>query len=289
MDGFSGSNQIKIKLADQHKTVFICPWGIFAYRKMPFGLKITVATFQWDIYFSFHDLKCIIKVYLYDLAAHSRLSVDHSDQLCLVFKSCHWYKTQLNPQKCIFCVRVGHLLGFIVTKEGIRVDPLKVEEILQLSPPRTIRHLQNLQGMVNFLRIFVVNFANLTKGFMRLLKKDTLFIRDERAQEFFDALNKSLASPPMLRTPEYSHDFLLYVVASQETIGMLLVQADGEIQENIIYYLNQNIIDSKLRYSHIDKLALVTIHAVQWLRHYILLRQTTIVDHINPFHFFLTR
>ena len=73
-------------------------------------------------------------------------------------------------------MKVGRLLGFIVSKEGIRVDSLKVEEILPLSPLRNIRHLQCLQGMENFLQRFVVNFANLTRGFMRLLKKDTPFI-----------------------------------------------------------------------------------------------------------------
>ena len=88
---------------------------------------------------------------------------------------CHRYQIRLNPHKCIFCVTIGRFLGFIVTREGIRVDPLKVEAILQLSPPRNIRHLQCLQGMEKFLRRFRVNFANLTKGFMHLLKKDTPF------------------------------------------------------------------------------------------------------------------
>ena len=78
-------------------------------------------------------------------------------------------------------MKVGRLLGFIISKEGIRVDPLKVEAILQLSPPCNIRHIQCLQGMANFLRRFVVNFSNLTKGFMRILKKDTPFYLDERA------------------------------------------------------------------------------------------------------------
>ena len=86
------------------------------------------------------------------------------------------------------CENFGRLLGFIVSKEGITVDPLKVEAILQLSPSKNIRHLQCLQGMENFLRIFVVNFASLTRGFMRLLKKDTPFEWDERAHESFDAL-----------------------------------------------------------------------------------------------------
>ena len=79
-------------------------------------------------------------------------------------------------------MKSGRLLGFIVSKEGIRVNPLKVEAILQLSPLKNIRHLQCLQGMAKFLRRFIVNFANLTRGFMRILKKDTTFCWDERCR-----------------------------------------------------------------------------------------------------------
>jgi hypothetical protein len=162
--------------------------------------------------FSFHDLKHIVEAYLDDLAAHSRKRVDHSTHLRLVFERCHYYRIHLNPHKCIFCIRSGRLLGFLVSEHGIMVDPMKVEAILRLPPPHNIRQLQGLQGKANFLRRFIVNYANLTKGFMHLLKKDTLFIWDERAQESFDALKKSLVSTPLLKPPDYSRDYFLYIV-----------------------------------------------------------------------------
>ena len=99
----------------------------------------------------FHDLKMIIEVYLDNLAAHSHLRVCHPYHLRLVFEICRHYQVHWNPHKCIFCLSVGHLLGFIISKEAIRVDPLKVETILQLSPPFNIRRIQCLQGMMNFL------------------------------------------------------------------------------------------------------------------------------------------
>ena len=86
VDGFSGYNQIQIKPEDQHKTAFICPWGTFAYQKMPFGLKNTGATFQWTMTLIFHDLKSIIEVFLDDLAAHSHMRMHHSYHLRLVFE-----------------------------------------------------------------------------------------------------------------------------------------------------------------------------------------------------------
>jgi hypothetical protein len=107
-----------------------------------------------------------------------------------------------------------------------------------LPPPRTIRQLQGLQGKDNFLRRFIVKYANITKGFMRLLKKDTPFIWDERTQQSFDALKKALVSAPLLKYPDYSRDYLLYIAASEETIGMVLVQEDDELREHVIYYLS---------------------------------------------------
>ena len=92
MDGFSKYNQIQIKLEDQHKTAFIFPWGFFAYRKMPFGLKNVGATFQRAMTFIFHDLKNIIEVYLDDLATHTHLRVHHPYHLRLVFERCRHYQ-----------------------------------------------------------------------------------------------------------------------------------------------------------------------------------------------------
>jgi hypothetical protein len=181
MDRFSGYNQIQIKPKNQHKTTFIFPWGTFAYQKMPFSLNNARATFQCAMTFAFHDLKNIFEAYLDDLVAHSHKRVDHPKNLRLVFEICRHYRIWLNPLKCIFCVSLGHLLGFLVSDTRIMVDPLKVEAILRFRPPRTIRQLQGIQGKANFLRQFIVNYANITKGSVRLLKKDTPFIWDERA------------------------------------------------------------------------------------------------------------
>ena len=73
---------------------------------------------------------------------------------------------------------------------------------------------------------------------MRLLKKDATFCWDELAQDSFDALKQALVSALVISPPNYSHDFLIYVAVSMETIGMVLVQEDEELQEHVIYYLS---------------------------------------------------
>jgi hypothetical protein len=81
MDGFSSYNQINIAPEDKHKTAFICPWGTFAYKKIPFSLKNAGATFQRAMSYAFHDIKHIVQPYLDDLPAHSLRRVDHPNHL----------------------------------------------------------------------------------------------------------------------------------------------------------------------------------------------------------------
>ena len=87
--------------------------------------------------YAFHDITRIVEAYLDDLVAHSLKRASHPAHLRAIF-DCYWkYKIRLNPLKCYFCVVAGRLLGFIVSRHEIMVDPFKVEAILQLSAPRT--------------------------------------------------------------------------------------------------------------------------------------------------------
>ena len=71
MDGFFGYNQIDILPTDQPKTTFICPWGTFAYCKLPFGMKNAYATFQRAMYYAFNNIKHIVQPYLDELSSYS--------------------------------------------------------------------------------------------------------------------------------------------------------------------------------------------------------------------------
>jgi hypothetical protein len=87
----------------------------------------------------------------------------------------------------------------------------------------------------------------------------------------------------------YKKYFLLYLDAAKSTIGMVLVQEDDFFSEYVIYYLSQGLIGLELNYSHIEKLALATVHVVQWFHHYVLFCNTTIITVMNPFQYMLTQ
>ena len=102
--------------------------------------------------YAFHDIKHIVQPYLDDLPAHSLRKADHLTHLRAIFMRCRHYRIRLNTHKCVFCIEMGCLLGFVVSKADIHVDPSKVEAIVKLPPPSSLRQLQSLQGKENFLR-----------------------------------------------------------------------------------------------------------------------------------------
>jgi hypothetical protein len=169
------------------------------------------------------------------------------------------------------------------------VDPLKIKAILALPPPTNLTQLQSLQGKANFLRRLIYNYAEITKGFMRLLQKNVPFIWDDVAQRSFDALKHALTHAPLLHPPEYTKDYILYLATSTSTIAMVLVQEDSNDEEHVIYYLSKSLSGPELRYSHVEKLALAAVIIVQRFCHYIPLRTTTVIADSNPMCHVLTR
>ena len=177
----------------------------------------------------------------------------------------------------------------MVCKDGIWIDPLKISIILALPAPTNLLKLQSLQGKENFLRRFVCNFVEKMHGYMRLLKKDTSFFWDEQAQWAFDNIKHALTHSPVIHPSYYSKYFLLYIASSTTTIALVLVQENPDGQKHVIYYASKNLMDSKTRYSHVEKLALAMVIDVQKFRHYIMLRTTTVLADQNPMYYILIR
>jgi hypothetical protein len=210
----------------------------------------------------FNEIKHIVQPYLDDFPTHSMEWQYHPTHLCSIFFRCRHYNIRLNPHTCVFCVESWHLLGFIISKHKIHVDPLNIEAIMNLPSPSTWHQLQSLQWKERFLRWFVPNYIKLTKYFTWVLKKGIPFVLDGIAQKAFDSLNYVLTHTPLLHPPDYNQDYFLYIVASNKTIAMVLVQEDESNKEHVIYYLIRSLTTYKIKYSHVDKLILVVVQAI---------------------------
>jgi hypothetical protein len=137
IDGFSGYNQIVVHEKDRELTAFNTPWVTFMYDKIPFGLMNAGATFQraMDITFVGEKDKFIV-IYLDDLTIFSKSNDDHLKHLRQTFVKCKKYGLSLNPKKSHFVMQEEKLLGHIVSKEGVKIDPQRVEAIKIINMPR---------------------------------------------------------------------------------------------------------------------------------------------------------
>lgn len=136
LGGLSGYNQISVSKKDQRKTNFITPWDTFSYNRMSFGLINARETFQRAMEFSFGHLKDkIIVMYLDYLTIFLKRRKHHLRDLRQVLQRCREHGVSLNLKKSVFEVTEGKLLGHIISKEGVKVDPERVKEIQQLSLP----------------------------------------------------------------------------------------------------------------------------------------------------------
>jgi hypothetical protein len=173
VDGLSGYNQVFVLPEDREKTTFTTPWGTFMYAKMPFGLMNAGATFQraMDIDFIGEKDKFVV-VYLDDITVFSKSDKEHCRHLRKVFLKCRKFGISLNPKKSLFALQEGKLLGHIVSAEGVRIDPSRVEAIQALSIPRSRKEVQSFLDKINFLRRFVPNFVEEVKLITAMLKKE---------------------------------------------------------------------------------------------------------------------
>jgi hypothetical protein len=139
---------------------------------------------------------------------------------------------------------------------------LKVKAILNLPPPSSLRQLQSLQGMANFLCHFIPNYTELTLYFTKFLKKGSKFVWDTTANKDFDALKLTLTHTPLLFPPDYSQYYFLFLAALDSTISMVLVKEDDSHDEHVIYYLSWSLATTETKYLHVEKLALVVVQVV---------------------------
>ena len=115
----------------------------------------------------------------------SRSDQQQLDHLRQVFIKCKKYGISLNPKKYLFGLEEGKLLGQIISKDGIRIDPTRIEAILQIPHPRKIKELQAFLGKINFLRRFISNLAELIRLLNNMLKKDSTIKWIVEAKRFF--------------------------------------------------------------------------------------------------------
>ncbi|CAN6566343.1 unnamed protein product [Malus baccata var. baccata] len=270
LDGYSGYNQIVITPEDQEKTTFTCPFGTFAYRRMPFGLCNAPATFQRCMMSIFSDyVEKIIEVFMDDFSVFGDSFDGCLHNLSLILKRCVETNLVLNWEKCHFMVKQGIVLGHIVSENGIEVDKSKIDLVRHLPSPTSVREVRSFLGHAGFYCRFIKDFSKVAQPLCRLLQKDVTFEFTKECTASFNQLKELLTTTPIIVPPDWSLPFELMCDASDYALGAVLGQRRDK-RPHVIYYASRTLNDAQLNYSTTEKELLAVVFALDKFRSYLI-------------------
>lgn len=282
LDLASGFHQIEMHPNSVEKTAFNVENGHYEYMRMPFGLKNAPATFQRIMDDVLSDLQGkICLVYMDDIIIFSANLEEHVKNLKLLFKRLREAKLKIQLDKSEFLRKEVEFLGHVVTPEGIRPNPRKIEAMQKFPIPKTSKEIKSFLGLLGYYRRFIQNFAKLTKPFTNCLKKGAKIEHTSEFVKTFDLCKNILCNDPLLQYPDFSKPFNLTTDASNVAIGAVLSQ--GKIGNDLpIGYASRTLNPAEKNYSTIEKELLAIVWATKYFRPYLFGRKFTIITDHKP-------
>jgi len=208
LDLQSGLWQMKMALEDMGKTTLVTKSGLFEWTIMPFGLKNATSTFTRTMTEDFKGLgDSFLKIFVDDLNVHSEEWQDHLQHLGVVLSKLREINLKLNPSKCCFAARSVVFLGHVVSKEGTRPDPSKVDAMRGFLAPTTVTNVRSFLGLTGYYRKYIKGYSKLAGPLFELTKKDVVFVWNQDCQRAFADLKKALMGAPILVRPNFKEPF----------------------------------------------------------------------------------
>ena len=269
LDLASGYWQTEVHPDDREKTAFTTGTGLFEFNVLPFGLCNAPSTFerlmevvlqglQWDI--------CLI--YLDDIIIFSKEYGEHLRRLSLVFEALQRAGLKLKPKKCLLTRHEVVYLGHIVSSQGIRTDPTKIQKVQEWPTPCNLTEVRSFLGLCSYYRKFIAGFAHIAEPLHRLTKKNVKFVWTEECCQAFVKLKKRLTTAPVLSYPNFDLPFQLDTDASDSGIGAVLSQTyDGK--ERVVAYASRALSKAEKRYSVTRRELLAVVTFIRHFKYYL--------------------
>jgi hypothetical protein len=218
-----------MKESDQLATSFITPFGMFCYVTMSFSLRNAGATYQHCMQHIFGDhIGRTVEAYVDDIVVKTRKVDDLVGDLGIAFGCLRANGVKLNPEKCVFGVPRGMLLGYIVSQRGIEANPEKVAALERMGPIRDLKGVQKVLGCLAALSHFISRLDEKGLPLYRLLKKHERFSWTAEAHDVLDKLKASLTHAPILTPPQDGEPLELYVAATNQVVSAVIVVERAE-------------------------------------------------------------
>lgn len=286
-------NLVRIKPGDEWKTAFRTRYGHFEYTVMPFGLTNAPAIFQHlmnDVFREYLDV--FVVIYLDDILVFSGTQEDHDRHVKLVLEKLRSSGLYAKLEKCEFDRKQVEFLGYIVSTDGLKMDPRKVSTVLTWARPTSPKDIQCFLGFANFYRHFIKDFSRLAAPLQKLTHKNNRFEWSESTEKAFTSLKQAFTSAPILTYADPARPYIMETDASDYALGAVLSQtADDGLLHPVAFY-SRKFTPSEINYDVHDKELLAIVTAFKEWRRYLegaRHKVTVLCDHKNLQYFTTSR
>ena len=272
IDLTSGYHQIRIKEGDEWKTTFKTKFGLFEWRVMPFGLTNAPSTFMRLMNHVLREFlgKCVV-VYFDDILVYSKNVDEHAFHLHQVLSKLLENQLYAKMSKCSFCLDEVTFLGFVVGKDGVKVDESKIQAIKDWPTPKSVSEIRSFHGLASFYRRFVKDFSTIAAPLNNLVKKNVKFDWNDDCENAFQTLKQKLIQAPVLTLPNFDHMFEVECDASGVGIGGVLMQNGKPIA-----YFSEKLKGAQVNYPTYDKELYAIVRCLEVWRHYLVAKEFVI-------------
>jgi hypothetical protein len=256
----SGYHQIKIQASDVPKTAFSTRYGLYEFLVMSLGLTNAPAYFMYLMNsVIMNETDKFVVVFIDDILIYSKSKAEHAKHLRIVLQRLRDHKLYAKFSKCEFWLDSVKFLGHTISKEGISVDPSKVQEVMDWKPPKSVHQIRNFLGLAGYYRRFIPDFSRIAKPMTELLKKGVKFVWSEECDQAFHTLRKHLTSAPVLTQPDMSKPFEVFCDASGTGLGCVLMQ-----ENRVIAYASRALRPHEKNYPTHDLELAAVVHALKF-------------------------
>ena len=262
LDLLKGYWQVPLTERAKEISAFVTPDGLYQYTVMPFGMKNAPATYQRMINNVLSGVQGC-GAYIDDLVLYSNSWVQHLQQLRSLLCRLQDAKLTVNLGKSEFCQARVVFLGYVVGQGQVAPVVAKVEAIHQYPVPRDKRDIMRFLGMAGYYRKFCHNFATIAAPLTELLQKKQKFMWTQNCQAAFEKIKAVLLMAPVLRAPDFSKLFKLFVDASDIGVGGVLLQEDKDGIDHPVCYFSRKLDSHQRNYSTCEKETLALLLSLQ--------------------------
>jgi hypothetical protein len=280
-------HQVRVAEEDIAKTAFITPMGQFESLVMLFGLTNAPSDFQAIMNEIFFDLEYVL-VYIDDITIFSENAEEHEARTRIVLERLRKHGFYCNLEKCQFNLSKIAYLGYIVSSEGLNMDPAKVAAVTEWPTPTKKKDVQSFLGFANFYRRFIHNFSKLSIPLTHLLKKGVDFVWSKECETSFQNLKTSFFNGNMLIHPSDEKPFILETDASDFALGAVLYQKNNQEVLQPIGFYSRKLLPAERNYPVYERELLAIVASLKHWRHLLMgsRHQITIhSDHKNLLYF----